>query len=78
MPIDLAFDNDLIMRLIAEANKTGRIYVDPNNSTINVDINNKEMGMNVFKAIIPIDDFLYFVECSNEEFKVDNYRRRTV
>ncbi len=76
LPIDLAFDNDMIMRLIKEADKEGRIYVDPKSNTINVDINNKEMGMNTFKAVIPIDDFLYFVECCNEELKVDSYERK--
>ena len=76
LPIDLAFDNDMIMRLIKEADKEGRIYVDSKSNTINVDINNKEMGMNTFKAVIPIDDFLYFVECCNEELKVDSYERK--
>ena len=76
LPIDIAFDNSMIMSLIEEANKIGRVYVDPKSDTINVDINNKEMGMNIFKAVIPIDDFLYFVECSNEELIVDKFKRK--
>ena len=76
LPIDLAFDNDRIIELIEKADKTGRIYVDSVNNTINVDINDREMGMNVFRAVIPIDDFLYFVECSNEDLNVDRYKSK--
>ena len=67
--IDLAFDNDMIMYLIGEACKNGRIYVDSKNKAIVIDINNKEMGMNVFKAVSRIDDYLYFVECTNEDLE---------
>ena len=63
--LDISFDNDEIMKKIEEAIAIGRLYVDNNN--IVIEINNKEMGMNTFTAIIPIDDFLYLVECTNED-----------
>ena len=73
-PIDLAFDNDKIMSLINEVILTGRIYVL--NNVITLEINNKEMGMNVFKLVIPIEDFLYFVDYSNEELLNNNVLKK--
>ena len=73
-PIDLAFDNDKIMSLINEVILTGRIYVL--NNVITLEINNKEMGMNVFKLVIPVEDFLYFVDYSNEELLNNNVLKK--
>ena len=53
---------------------TGRIYVL--NNVITLEINNKEMGMNVFKLVIPIEDFLYFVDYSNEELLNNNVLKK--
>jgi len=66
-PVDLAFDNDKILELLEIADSDGRIYVDSKTGDINIDINDKEMGMNVFRAVVSIDDFIYFVESCNEE-----------
>ena len=63
--LDISFDNDEIMNKIDEAIRSGRLYIE--NGNITIEINNKEMGMNTFTAMIPIDDFLYLVECTNED-----------
>ena len=68
-PLDLAFDNDKIMDLIEDATLIGRVYVMNNN--IVMEINNKEMGMNILKFVISIPDFVYFIDCTNQELKVD-------
>ena len=62
------------MSLINEVILTGRIYVL--NNVITLEINNKEMGMNVFKLVIPIEDFLYFVDYSNEELLNNNVLKK--
>ena len=66
--LDIAFDNSQIMNIINRAINEGRIYID--NDIINIDINNKDMGMNIFHALIPIDDLLYLVECTNEDMNI--------
>lgn len=66
--LDIAFDNNKIMNIINRAINEGRIYID--NDIINVDINNKDMGMNIFHAVIPIEDLLYLVECTNEDLNI--------
>ena len=63
------------MDLLKIAINEGRIYVD-NNRVIHIEINNKDMGMKVFEAVIPFDSFIYFVECANESVRIDNYRRK--
>lgn len=76
-PVDLAFDNDKILELLEIADSDGRIYVDSKTGDINIDINDKEMGMNVFRAVVSIDDFIYFVESCNEELN-SHYSIRNV
>ena len=66
--LDIAFDNNKIMNIMNKAINEGRIYID--NDIINVDINNKDMGMNIFHAVIPIEDLLYLVECTNEDLNI--------
>ena len=62
--MDLAFDANKIMALIGAAIEDGRIYLLGDN--IYVEINNKEMGMNILKLVISKNDLMYFIESSNE------------
>ena len=64
LPMDLAFDANKIMDLIGAAIEDGRIYLLGDN--IYVEINNKEMGMNILKLVISKNDLMYFIESSNE------------
>ena len=66
--LDIAFDNAKIMSIIDKAISEGRIFID--NNIINIDIYNKDMGMNIFHALIPIEDLLYLVECTNEDLNI--------
>ena len=64
--LDVAFDNDVVMDLILSALYSGKVYVD-NKDVIHIEKYNDETGMKIFEGVIPFRDFIYFVECSNED-----------
>ncbi len=73
-PIDLAFDNNTIMSLIGLAIRTGRIYINENNNTLVVELNDHDMGMNVFRAAISIRDLevlvSYAIDTLEEKYEL--------
>ncbi len=64
--LDIAFDNDVVMELLLSSLHGGKIYVD-SRDVIHIERYNDESGMKIFEGVIPFRDFMYFVECSNED-----------
>ena len=62
---DLAFDNDLIIALIIEAVKRGRIYFKPGSNNMTIELYNDELGKTVFKVSISMANLITFIENFN-------------
>lgn len=61
----IAFNNELIMSLILEATKKGRIYLNIKGTKLNIELYNDQLGKIVFKASISMDNLLSFMENVN-------------
>lgn len=62
---DLAFDNDLIIALIIEAVKRGRVYFKPGTNHLIVELYNDELGKTIFKVSISTANLITFMENFN-------------
>ena len=62
---DLAFDNDLIIALIIESVKRGRIYFKPGSNNMTIELYNDELGKTVFKVSISMANLITFMENFN-------------
>ena len=62
---NIAFNNELIMSLILEATKNGRIYLDSKGTKLNIELYNDQLGKLVFKTSITMDNLLSFMENVN-------------
>lgn len=70
---DLAFDNDLIIALIIEAVKRGRVYFKPGTNHMIIELYNDELGKTIFKVSINTSNLITFIENFNfglEELEV--------
>ena len=70
---ELAFDNDLIMALIIESVKKGRVYFKPGTNHLIVELYNDELGKTIFKVSINTANLITFIENFNfglEELEV--------
>lgn len=62
---DLAFDNDLIIALIIEAVKRGRIYFKTGTNHLIIELYNDELGKTIFKVSISTTNLITFMENFN-------------
>ena len=62
---DLAFDNDLIIALIIEAVKRGRVYFKPGTNHLVIELYNDELGKTIFKVSISTANLITFMENFN-------------
>ena len=62
---ELAFDNDLIISLIIEAVKKGRVYFKPSTNHMIIELYNDELGKTVFKVSISTTNLIKFIENFN-------------
>ena len=63
---DITFENDKINELLCETIDNGRVYVDLfNKKEIVFELYNATLGCSIFKATIPIDKLMAFVENNN-------------
>lgn len=63
---DITFENDKIYELLCETIDNGRVYVDLfNKKEIVFELYNATLGCSIFKATIPIDKLMSFVENNN-------------
>ena len=62
---DLAFDNDLIISLIIEAVKRGRVYFKPGTNHLIIELYNDELGKTIFKVSISTANLITFIENFN-------------
>ena len=62
---DLAFDNDLIIFLIIEAVKRGRVYFRPGTNHLIIELYNEELGKTIFKVSISTANLITFIENFN-------------
>ena len=70
---ELAFDNDLIMALIIESVKKGRVCFKPGTNHLIVELYNDELGKTIFKVSINTANLITFIENFNfglEELEV--------
>ena len=73
--LDLSFANNEIIKLLVQAAKEGRVYLNNNGSTITFELYNNSLGQTTFKATIKTLDFLTLVENINYSLK-ENYKTR--
>ena len=62
---DLAFDNDLIIALIVEAVRKGRVYFKPGSNHLVIELYNDELGKTIFKVSISTTNLITFIENFN-------------
>lgn len=70
--LDISFANDEIIKLLIESAKNGRIYLSNNNSIVNFEIYNTEIGKTTFKASITTLDLLTLIENINYYLQDNN------
>lgn len=67
---EIAFDNEKIISLIAEASRKGRIYIQENN--IVIELYNSTLSEPTFKCTINIDRLINFIEDINYSLEENN------
>lgn len=73
---DIAFDNDLIMSLIEQSIKNGRLYLNKNE--LNIELYNDSIPEPIFKTTITINALMQFIEEMNvnlDEYGVPREKR---
>lgn len=67
---NIAFDNDLIIKLLIKCTKEGRVYFKKGTNQIIFELYGNDIGRVLFKASINIEKMILFIE--NNNYKIDD------